>query len=131
MHKARFVDVVIWNLWLPSTFTLSGKVSEFDQSGQKPSLERLHISYVSWNSSRAWVRFPSTLLHKFQIKFKCFVMLLHNTNECGLCCWPKHELVLNWTFIPKPGVLEFIWIFSGRNHLKINISHILNPNLTK
>ncbi len=28
---------------------------------------------------------------------------------------------------------EFIWIFSSssRNHLKINISHILNPNLTK
>jgi hypothetical protein len=25
--------------------------------------------------------------------------------------------------------LEFIWIFSGRNHLKINISHILNPIL--
>jgi hypothetical protein len=27
--------------------------------------------------------------------------------------------------------LEFIWIFSCRNHLKINISHILNPNFTK
>jgi hypothetical protein len=27
--------------------------------------------------------------------------------------------------------LKFIWIFSGRNRLKINISHILNPNLTK
>jgi hypothetical protein len=26
---------------------------------------------------------------------------------------------------------EFIWISSGRNHLKINIYHILNPNLTK
>ncbi len=25
--------------------------------------------------------------------------------------------------------LEFIWIFSSRNHFKINISHILNPNL--
>jgi hypothetical protein len=23
-------------------------------------------------------------------------------------------------FLPKPGFLEFIWIFSGRNHLKIN-----------
>jgi hypothetical protein len=28
-------------------------------------------------------------------------------------------------------VFLFIWIFSGRNQLKINISHILNPNLTK
>jgi hypothetical protein len=26
---------------------------------------------------------------------------------------------------------EFIWIFRAKNHLKINISHILNPNLTK
>ncbi len=39
--------------------------------------------------------------------------------------------VLNWFFLPKPGFLEFIWIFSCRNHLKINISHILNPNLIK
>ncbi len=38
---------------------------------------------------------------------------------------------LNWFFLPKPGFLECIWIFSGRNHLRINISHILNPNLTK
>jgi hypothetical protein len=43
----------------------------------------------------------------------------------------KQYHVLNWFFLPKPGFLEFIWIFSGRNHLKINISHILNPNLTK
>jgi hypothetical protein len=35
--------------------------------------------------------------------------------------------VLNWFFLPKPEFWEFIWIFSGRNHLKINISHILNP----
>jgi hypothetical protein len=34
-------------------------------------------------------------------------------------------------FLPKPGFLEFIWAFSSRNHLKINISGILNPNLTK
>jgi hypothetical protein len=27
--------------------------------------------------------------------------------------------------------LEFIWIFSSRNHFRINISHILNPNPTK
>jgi hypothetical protein len=27
--------------------------------------------------------------------------------------------------------LEFIWIFTGKNHFKINIPHILNPNLTK
>jgi len=50
---------------------------------------------------------------------------------------------LNWTvslqvlphsqpiFLPKPDFKIFIWIFSSKNHLKINISHILNPNLTK
>jgi hypothetical protein len=27
--------------------------------------------------------------------------------------------------------LKFIWIFSSRNHFKIDISHILNLNLTK
>ncbi len=31
----------------------------------------------------------------------------------------------------NPGFWEFIWTFSRRNHFKINISHILNPNLTK
>jgi hypothetical protein len=39
--------------------------------------------------------------------------------------------VLNWFFLPKPAFLEFIWIFSSRNQLKINISYILSPNLTK
>jgi hypothetical protein len=33
--------------------------------------------------------------------------------------------------LPKPGLLEFIWIFSCIHHLKSNISHILNPNFTK
>jgi hypothetical protein len=37
----------------------------------------------------------------------------------------------NWFFISKPGFLAFIWIFSSRNHFKINISQILIPNLTK
>jgi hypothetical protein len=27
--------------------------------------------------------------------------------------------------------LEFVWIFKGKNHFKINISHILNPNFAK
>jgi hypothetical protein len=34
-------------------------------------------------------------------------------------------------FPSKTWFLEFISIFNGRNHLKINIAHILNPNLTK
>jgi hypothetical protein len=40
---------------------------------------------------------------------------------------PRPQLL----FFPKPGLLEFILIFSGRNHFKINMSHILNPNLTQ
>ncbi len=48
-----------------------------------------------------------------------------------MCHWPKCYHVLNWFFLPNLGFLEFIWIFSNRNHLKINISHILNPNLIK
>ncbi len=40
---------------------------------------------------------------------------------------PRSQLI----FPSKTWLLEFIWFFSNRNHLKINISHILNPNLTK
>ncbi len=52
---------------------------------------------------------------------------------CGLWRWarPKGYHVLNRFFLPIPGFLEFIWIFSSKNQLNINISHILNPNLTK
>jgi hypothetical protein len=35
------------------------------------------------------------------------------------------------SFPSKTLFFEFIWIFSSRNHLKLNISHILNPNITK
>jgi len=40
-------------------------------------------------------------------------------------------LLLVAIFLPKPGFLEFVWISSGRNQLKIIISHILNSNRTK
>ncbi len=40
---------------------------------------------------------------------------------------PRPQLI----FLSKTWFLEFIWIFSNKKHLKINISHILNPNLTK
>ncbi len=39
------------------------------------------------------------------------------------------SVTMSSTDFSKHGFLEFIWIFSGRNHLKINISHILNPIL--
>jgi len=45
----------------------------------------------------------------------------------SLRVWPLPQLI----FPSKTWFLEFNWIFSGRNHLKINISHILNPNFTK
>jgi hypothetical protein len=43
----------------------------------------------------------------------------YHQDSCGLCHWPKCYHVLNWFFLPKPGFLEFIWIFNGENHLKI------------
>jgi hypothetical protein len=35
------------------------------------------------------------------------------------------SLIISWFFLPKPGFLKFIWIFSGKNHLKISISYLL------
>jgi hypothetical protein len=66
-----------------------------------------------------WVKLLTNFIH-------CYV-----NYWCGLCRWPKCYHVLNWFFLPKPGFLGFILIFSWKNHLKINISHILNPNLSK
>jgi hypothetical protein len=48
-----------------------------------------------------------------------------------LARWPKCYHVVKWFFLPKPGFWRFVWIFNGTNHLQINISHILNPKLTK
>ncbi len=31
--------------------------------------------------------------------------------------WPKCDHILNWFFLPKPGFLESIWVFSDKNHL--------------
>ncbi len=59
------------------------------------------------------------------------LILISGNTSVACCCWPKCYHILNWFFLPKPGFLEFIWIFSRKKHLKINISHILNPNLTK
>ncbi len=55
----------------------------------------------------------------------------NHVNYYGMCHWPKCYHVFNWFILQKPGFLEFIWIFSNKNHLKFIISHILNPNLTK
>jgi hypothetical protein len=43
----------------------------------------------------------------------------------------KCDHVLNWFLLPKLGLLWLIWIFNDKNHLKINISPILSPQLTK
>ncbi len=48
-----------------------------------------------------------------------------------MCRWPKCYHVFNWFFLPKLSFLKFIWIFNDKNHFKINLSHILNPNFTK
>jgi hypothetical protein len=49
-------------------------------------------------------------------------------SQRDLQVWPHFQLIFpskTWFFF------GIYWIFSGRNHLKINVSHILNPNLTK
>jgi hypothetical protein len=44
----------------------------------------------------------------------------------GLCRWPKCYHVLNRFFLSETSFLEFVWIFSSRNHLEINIFHQIN-----
>jgi hypothetical protein len=69
------------------------------------------------------------------VVLQCMYLFFEQPNRKGIHSWIEWSAfkcyqVLNWFFLPKPGFLEFIWIFSGRNHFKINMSHILNPNLT-
>jgi hypothetical protein len=49
-----------------------------------------------------------------------FPYILYTSMACAI--GPECYHVLNWFFLLKPGFLEFIWIFSSRNHLKIKIS---------
>ncbi len=85
--------------------------------------------------------------------FKCEPITKYGNSNCEHCFamyvsmfWTaKHErkswlnwmvslqvLPCSWLIFPsKTWFFGIYWIFSGRNHFKINISHILNPNLTK
>jgi hypothetical protein len=88
--------------------------------------------YKKWKFCHLWGIFLPFFKIKIINATAHLGQLSLDVNECGLCCWPKCYHVLNWFFLPKPGFfMEFISIFSGRNYFKINISHILNPNLTK
>ncbi len=74
-----------------------------------------------------------------------FKTLVSHHHEFPASLNVKFNIVLVWPVqlaqvLPHPQLIfpsktwffwEFIWILSGTNHLKINISHILNPNLTK
>ncbi len=53
-------------------------------------------------------------------------VLVHTNVACAI---GQSVTTSSTDFSFKTWFLEFIWILSGRNHLKINISHILNPNL--
>jgi hypothetical protein len=109
--------------------------TEFDVNFQILWLLQLCINYdemyvliaivgPSVNPSQCIAMYVSTFLNSQVWKE---IMLELNNGKPSKC---YH--VLNWFFVPNPGFLEFFWIFSSsRNHLKINISHILNPNLTK
>ncbi len=80
-------------------------------------------------------KFPIHLEILISISFYTFSMSWMGIILSLRLMWPvllaQVYCILNWLFLPKPGFLEFIWIFSSRNHLKINISQNLNPNLTK
>ncbi len=63
--------------------------------------------------------------------FPWYPMNIYTTSVA--CAVGTHVTTSSTDFsFPKPDFLEFIWIFSARNHLKINnVSHILNANFTK
>jgi hypothetical protein len=70
------------------------------------------------------------------IVLQCMYQFFEQPDMKGNYAWIEWQAfkcyhVFNWFILPKPGFLKFIWIFSGINHLKINISYILNSNLTK
>ncbi len=78
----------------------------------------------------------NTKTQHVNIVLQCTDQFFEQPNIKGNHSWIEWQAFkcyhnLSWFFLPKPDFLEFIWIFSGRNHLKINTSHIHNQKLTK
>jgi hypothetical protein len=62
----------------------------------------------------------------------CLVCNSYFTCTCVACAVDPSVTMSSTDFTFQNLVFwELIWIFSGRNHFQINISHILNLNLTK
>jgi hypothetical protein len=82
---------------------------------------RCEVAHILWNVQQGVIECRTRVLAPSAI----FIIIGTSCNisnlklyQCGLCIWPKCNHLLNWFFLPKPGSLKFIWIFSGRNHLK-------------
>ncbi len=84
---------------------------------------------------------PSLFLSKIYEELKFFWEMLNlDSNTLIVSLWPLVWPVPLAQVLPRPQLifpsktwfLEFIWIFSSKNHLKINISHIfwiqISPN---
>jgi hypothetical protein len=77
-----------------------------------------------------WAHICSSLFHRSKwsnvVAVSALVLLVWPVPLAQVL--PRPQMI----FLPKSDFFgEFIWIFSGRNRLKINISHTWNPNLNK
>jgi hypothetical protein len=110
-----------------SSLKISLEISERDERRGLTSIQNPWKSHKASSSIRETQHVNSVLL--------CMYWFFEQPNLKGNHAWIewwafKCDHVLHWFFLPKPDFLELIWIFSDRNHLKVNISHIPNPNLT-
>jgi len=112
------------------------KGNEMKNMSTSLSILQLHsILWPSWTgvcvffllSNCDFTKLMNSCFWKHNLEWKRSFFSKKTSVTCAI--EPKCYHVLNWFFLPKPR--EFIWIFSGRIHSKINISHILNPNLIR
>jgi hypothetical protein len=150
--KVLFFDVFNGCLFLTLLHRIPILILNMIWNGWKENRKEMKWKYQ-------YLPFNSTIAFYFVTSMNwgvCSFFLLSNcdlTKLMNICFW-KHNLEWKRSFSSKkPSVacaigpsfttsstdfsfqnlifLNFFWIFSGRNHLKINISQTLNPNLTK
>ncbi len=74
---------------------------------------------------KAWSRVFGLVFQRVLIKlYKTLTNLLFIVCTSVACdVGPSVTTSSTNFFLPKPGFLEFIWIFSSKNHFKINLPH--------
>ncbi len=100
-------------------------IMPFSRTDTKVAICSLHGDQSIPDCTRWWLLFP-TIPRSLASEKKG--LLCSTSVACAVgpsVATPSTEFSFQNLF------LEFIWIFSSRNHLEINISRILNPNLTK